>query len=45
MHYVRLIKLSIFMQLLGIHRKYYTKNGYFLSIHYFLQFIYYRNRD
>jgi hypothetical protein len=31
MHYVGLIKLSIFMQVLGIRRKHYTKNGYFLK--------------
>jgi hypothetical protein len=29
MHYVGLIKLSISMHVLGIHRKHYTKNGYF----------------
>jgi hypothetical protein len=29
MHYVGLLKLSVFMQVLGIQRKHYTKNGYF----------------
>jgi hypothetical protein len=29
MHYVGLIKLSIFIQVLIIQRKHYTKNGYF----------------
>jgi hypothetical protein len=42
MHYVSPIKLSVFMQVLGIHRKHYAKNEYFskrtlFSIIYLLQ--------
>jgi hypothetical protein len=37
--------LSDFIQVLNIAREVYTKNYYFLILNYFLQFLYYRNRD
>jgi hypothetical protein len=42
---MNLIILYDFMQVLNIKRMHYTKNEYFLSIFYLLQFIYSMNRN
>jgi hypothetical protein len=45
MRFLPLMKFSDFVQVLNSARKFYTKNSYFLIINYFLQILYYRNRD